>query len=201
MGQSPKSSPSAPFPSPQGLTQGGGDLAPPWNWAAAASRSVATWLPAISRALVLRIRLQKSFVERHRMTQLVKLNAHLGTAQKTQQHTATHFCFWKEPTMLLRHPHPFPNSKAVARLPCIDCPQTHGNSGVVALIFGNGHDHCRSAGVPRSVSRISWTGNVNSAYSVPARCYSTGTVQFSACRADSRHCLLEQAGHMKPHEI
>ena len=91
--------------------------------------------PAISRALVMRIGLQKSFVERHRMTQLVKLNARLGAAQKTQQHTAPHFCSWKEPMMLLRHPHSLPNSKAVALLPCMDCPHAHGNSGVVALIL------------------------------------------------------------------
>jgi hypothetical protein len=48
------------------------------------------------------------------MTQLVKLNARLGAADKTQQHTATHFCFWEKPTILLCHPHSLPGSKAVA---------------------------------------------------------------------------------------
>jgi hypothetical protein len=67
------------------------------------------------------------------MTQLVKLNARLGAAYKMQQYTATHFCFWKKPTMLRSHPHPLPDSKAVALLPRSDCPPAHGNSGGVAL--------------------------------------------------------------------
>jgi hypothetical protein len=92
------------------------------------------------------VRLQKPFVERHRMTQLVELNPRFGAARKMAQHTTTHFCFWKKPTMFLCHPHPLPYSKAVALLPRIERPPAHRNSGVVAFTFGNGHDH-RSEGV------------------------------------------------------
>jgi hypothetical protein len=77
------------------------------------------------------VRLQKSFVKRHRMTQLVELNPRLGAARKMQQHTATHFCFWKKPTMFLCQPHPLPYSKAVALLPRILRARTRRRGGVL----------------------------------------------------------------------
>jgi hypothetical protein len=84
------------------------------DWRPQAHKASHARVSAPSKTSPLLVRLQESYVEHHRMTQLVKLNARLSAAHKIQQHTATHLCSWKKPTMLRSHPHPLPNSKAVA---------------------------------------------------------------------------------------